>query len=158
MHRMQICLSGRFQCEKDYEAIIVKIKEEQNLSDVKFELGLAKMNDASKKDEDICFHLSGVDKKYFTLEQQRGILVPNINLDRETREKYEVILKASEYCSCNDELDCENLHLGNDTFDFNDISQFKVKLILEDINDNAPKFQKKFYGKVLRVNKAIQLR
>ena len=56
-----------------------------------------------------------------------------------------MIVKASEYCSCNDELDCENLHLGNDTFDFNDISQFKVKLILENINDNAPKFQKKFY-------------
>jgi len=144
-NRMQICLSGRFQCEKDYEAIIVKIKEEQTLSDVKFELGLAKMNDASKKDEDICYHLSGADKKYFTLEKQRGVLVPNINLDRETREKYEVIVKASEYCSCNDELDCENLHLSNDTFDFNDITQLKVKIILEDINDNAPKFQKKFY-------------
>jgi hypothetical protein len=39
---------------------------------VKFELGLANMNDASKKDEDICFHLSGVDKKYFTLEKQQS--------------------------------------------------------------------------------------
>ena len=144
-NRMQICLSGKFQCEKDYEAIIVKIKEEQSLDDVGFQLGLAKMNDPSKKQEDICYYLSGIDKKYFTLDKQSGILVPKINFNRENREKYEVIVKASEYCSCRNELECENLHLNNETFDIGDISQIKVKIILEDINDNAPKFQKNFY-------------
>ena len=144
-NRMQICLSGNYQCEKDYESIIVKIKEEQSLRDVRFELGLAKMNDPSKRDEDICYYLSGIDKEYFTIEKQRGVLVPKIKLNREVREKYEVIVKASEYCSCKSDLECKNPLLNNDTFDFNDISQIKVKIILEDINDNTPKFQKSFY-------------
>lgn len=79
--------------------------------------------------------------------------MPKDRLDREKREKYEIVIKSSEYCECVD----ENIYLkqnqsknpcyfvSNETLDFNDISLLKVKVIIQDINDNKPKFLKSYY-------------
>jgi hypothetical protein len=76
--------------------------------------------------------------------------MPKSKFDREKREKYEVIIKASEYCSCLELMEINNstnnqCYLKNNTFDMNDISQLRVKILVQDINDNAPKFSKKSY-------------
>jgi hypothetical protein len=150
--RMQICLSSGYACEKDFETVIVRLKEE-NISEVNIvPLNLAKMNDLTKNDEDICYYLSGKDKYLFKLNQTSGVLSPKEKLDREKREKYELIIKSSEYCSCLNvnsnkkiEPQCRLSNIFNDTYDPNDISQLKVNVYLEDINDNTPKFLKEFY-------------
>lgn len=164
-NRMQICLSTHtFQCEKDYQSVIIKMLEEDVNSAVS--LRLAKMNDLSKSDEDICYYLSGTDRDYFKLDKRSAVLMPKKRLDREKRDEYELIVKASEYCSCKtwDELSeefktpkqmrkylqnqprqCKLMNLDDDTFNVNDISQLKVKVFLQDINDNSPKFAKSFY-------------
>ena len=148
-NRMQICLSGRFQCEKDYASVLVRIKEEQAAKDVAFSLGLAKMNDATRRDADICYYLSGVDKKYFSIDKKSGIIQPRLRLDRELKDKYEVIVRASEYCSCAEnkpaETQCKLLNLNNDTFELGDITQLRVKIFLDDINDHRPTFGKRVY-------------
>ena len=59
-NRMQVCLSGVFQCEKDYQSIIVKMKEEQDPENNSFSMKFAKMNDVDKNDEDICYYLTGI--------------------------------------------------------------------------------------------------
>jgi hypothetical protein len=79
--------------------------------------------------------------------------MPRSKLDREKRERYEVIVKASEHCSCSDDQiesssssnsSC-NLLKNNNTFDPNDISQLRIKIVVLDVNDNVPKFTKRFY-------------
>ena len=150
--RMKICLSSSYTCEKDFETVIVKLKEE-NISDANsISLNLARMNDLTKNDEDICYYLSGKDKNLFKLNQTSGILTPKVKLDREKREKYELIIKSSEYCYCLNsngnkkiEPQCKQSNIFNDTYDSNDISQLKVNVYLEDINDNKPKFSKEIY-------------
>jgi len=129
-------------------------------------LRLAKMNDLSKSDADICYYLSGTDRDYFTLDKRSALLSPKKRLDREKQDEYELIVKASEYCSCKtwDELNeefrtpqdvrkylqkqpkqCKLMSLDDETFNLNDISQLKVKVFLQDVNDNSPKFAKSFY-------------
>ena len=50
-----------------FETVIVKLKEE-NISDTNtISLNLARMNDLTKNDEDICYYLSGKDKNLFKL-------------------------------------------------------------------------------------------
>ena len=92
----------------------------------------------------------GKDKDYFKINKTTAILTPKYKMDREYRDKYDVIVRASEYCSClsmTEEIEpqCSLMNLHNDTFEFNDISQLRVRIYLEDINDNSPKFSKNFY-------------
>jgi hypothetical protein len=156
--RMQICLTGNFKCEKDFESIIVNLKEEQTDESNSVQLNLAKMNDLTKSDGDICYYLSSKDKKYFRLNRTSGVLTTRFKLDREIRDKYELIIKSSEYCSCLDENSkkdgqilaleepqCKHSNLYNDTYDPNDISQLKVFVYLDDMNDNKPAFLRDFY-------------
>ncbi len=164
-NRMQICLSTHaFQCEKDYQSVIIKMQEEDAKTSVS--LRLAKMNDLTKSDEDICYYLSGTDRDYFKLDKRSAVLMPKKRLDREKRDEYELIVKASEYCSCktwdeaseqfktprdvrkylqNQPSQCKLMNLDDDTFNLNDISQLKVKVYIQDVNDNSPKFAKSFY-------------
>jgi cadherin 23 len=148
---VQICLSGQFKCEKGYQALIFKLKEE-NHENVGVSLKLAKIADSSKNDEDVCYYLTGIDHDYFVLNKTSAILKARKRLDREQKESYELIIKASEHCYCDQRIEtlnqemkknCEKLF--NKKFDLNDATQIKLKLLLEDINDNYPKFSKKLY-------------
>ncbi len=155
--RAEICLSGRFECEKDYRSLIVKLKEEQSISNSSVSLNLAKFSDYTKLGEAICYYLSGKNaKNYFSLDKFSGVLTAKQTLDREFRERYELVVKASEHCFCdgnNLELSdeekqiCQSMRLGSEDefYDINDISQLRVVLVIEDINDNSPKFEKNLY-------------
>lgn len=62
-------------------------------------------------------------------------------LDRETKDVYEIIVKASE--------DCSTIPKNQTTFDETDDTLLKVVITVNDINDNAPKFiNKTFTGGV----------
>ena len=56
---MQICISGVLKCEKDFESVRINIKEENDSEENTVSLNLAKMNDLSKNDDEICYYLSG---------------------------------------------------------------------------------------------------
>ena len=72
-------------------------------------------------------------------------------MDREFRDKYELVIKATEHCYCLDEktnkklLDSPECTFLNNNYEPNDTTQFMVNIFLDDINDNPPKFNKKFY-------------
>lgn len=172
-NRMEICLSKTFQCEKNYQTIIVKLKEEQDQLNSSVLLNLAKISDMTKNEQDICYYLIGLfsflrfsfllnyikilmpgkDRDYFNLNKSSGLLTPKKKLDREFRDEYEVAIKASEHCQCT--IDPENnldekhcgfmMNVSSENFDSNDISLLKVKIVIQDVNDNLPKFEKKFY-------------
>jgi hypothetical protein len=62
-----------------------------------------------------------------------------------------VVIKATEHCFCLDKrnnkksLGSTECNFLNSIYDPNDMSQFKISIHLDDINDNTPKFSKKFY-------------
>ena len=95
----------------------------------------------------------GQDKDFFILNKITAVLKQKHKLDREIRDNYQVIVKATEHCYCLDErknkksplesTECSFLNSSYD--DPNDMSQLKVNIYLDDINDNTPKFSKKFY-------------
>jgi cadherin 23 len=58
-------------------------------------------------------------------------------LNREIQEVYELIIKASE--------DCNTIPNNQTTFDEMDDTLLKVIIIVNDINDNAPKFINKMF-------------
>lgn len=62
---MQICLSGILECERDYQSVIVRMREEIESSMNVVPLNLAKINDLSKKNDEICYYLLGNFKIYF---------------------------------------------------------------------------------------------
>ncbi len=64
-NRMQICSSGLFECDKNFDYVRINLIEEQDESSASFHL--AKMNDFSKNEDDICYYLSG--KFYFFLNK-----------------------------------------------------------------------------------------
>lgn len=154
-NRMEICLSGAFQCEKNYQTLVVKLKEEQEPELNSVYLNLAKISDITKSDQDICYFLLGKDKNNFKLNKTSGHLVPKQKLDRESRDKYEVIIKSTEYCFCPEDFNttqsqvnnpnCAFMNSSNGEFDSIDISLLRVKILVEDLNDNIPKFNKNFY-------------
>lgn len=53
-------------------------------------------------------------------------------MDRETKEVYEIIIKATE--------DCNTIPKNQTTFNEKDDTLLKVTITVNDINDNAPKF------------------
>ncbi len=149
-NRMQICVSGQYQCDSNFQTIILRLTEEKinNLEMKSFRL--AKINDITKTDDDICYYLSGQDKDYFELNKLTGILEQKLILNREIREKYEIIIKSTEHCYCllegkfsNNSNECS--FLDNNNYDVNDLSQLLITIYLDDINDNSPIFSKKFY-------------
>lgn len=141
---MQICLSGTHPCDSNFQSLIIRLTEEKinNLSSKSFRL--ARINDITKNDDDICYYLSGRDSEYFDLDKSTAILRQKYKLDRESRDKYELIIKATENCNClnSDSNECSFI---NKTYDANDQSQLMVTVYLDDTNDNVPKFAKKFY-------------
>ena len=56
---MQICLSGSYKCDANFQTLSIGITEEKinNLESKPFRL--AKINDLTKSDDDICYYLSG---------------------------------------------------------------------------------------------------
>ncbi len=109
-------------------------------------------------------NIKGVDRQYFKLGKKSGVLTPRSRLDREKRDKYEVIVKSSEHCACNS-TDADYVPIVNGTsvwnnsdpcwqlfnknnsnsYDPNDISMLRVKIHVTDINDHVPRFAKSFY-------------
>lgn len=145
--KMEICLSGNYQCDKYFQSLVFSLKEEQ--TDSTIQIPSAKMNDISKKDDEICYYLSGKDSAIFTFNTTSRTIQPLKNqvLDREKASVYEVVITGSEYCSCQsiesrDMVQCQFLKRP---FDQNDLTQIKVQIQLEDINDNRPQFSKRFY-------------
>ncbi|CAF0900840.1 unnamed protein product [Brachionus calyciflorus] len=144
----EICLLENFTCDKVYQTVVVKIKEEQDPENVQVNLGLAKMGDINKSNKDVCYYLLGKDKDLFEISLKMGILKPRDKLDRETKDKYELILKSSEYCNCIDDASkdgCKFLTITHENFNPNDPSLIRLKIDVDDINDNKPKFDRKFY-------------
>lgn len=188
-NRMQICLSsavgsgqsssntaatGQLSCEKDYKSLIVHLREEDETQQV--QLNLAKIIDVNRRDDEICYYLQGPDKDDFSIDKHSGVLKPRFKLNRERRDKYELYLRASEYCHCDrlGEVDldgaefklvrdhCKEMVAEADYLQRNvankkdenytslfeladDVSRLKLSVIVDDINDNVPKFNKKLY-------------
>ena len=145
-NRLQICLSGEFRCDKELRTLSLRMREED--MNLETELRLAKMSDPTKTDEDICYFLEGEDKDYFELDKVKAILRPKRRLDRETKSKFELTLFATEHCQCFDEdpapNDCDKF-ISKNSSNSEDISRLKIKVVLDDINDNRPYFAKKLY-------------
>lgn len=163
-NRKQVCLRsepvGEIECEKDYESVVVKFREEANPLNNTVALNLAQMSDPTRTASDVCYYLMGVDRQYFKMGKKSGVLMPRAKLDREKRDKYEVIVKASEHCSCAvadqestsqsettsiASSPCGSLTRVVNSFDANDMSQMRVKVLVQDVNDNVPRFAKSFY-------------
>ena len=145
-NRLQICLSDSNRCDKDLRTLFLKMREEEPVELSTVALRLAKMSDPTKTDEDICYYLDGVDKDYFELGKSTAILKPKQKLDREEKSKYELILAATEHCHCIDSFkNSECVFFNKSQSNEDDISRLRIKLLLEDINDNSPKFAKKIY-------------
>ena len=177
-NRMQICLSsgagssavapGQIACEKDYKSLIVHLREEDEAQQV--QLNLAKIIDVNRQDDEICYYLQGPDKDDFSMDKHSGLFRPRFKLNRERRDKYELYLRASEYCFCDrlDEEDrlvrdhCKEMVAEVDYLKQNvaskkdenytnlfelsdDVSRLKLTVVVDDINDNVPKFNKKLY-------------
>ena len=102
------------------------------------------MNDLAKSDDEICYYLQGPDKEYFQLNSTHRFLKPIQRMDREVKSKFELTLIASEYCDCLD-TQLEHCSFLSKSDDYNDVSQLKLSIYLEDINDNPPRFIKKLY-------------
>ncbi len=78
------------------------------------------------------------------MNKSNAVLSSNIVFDRENRNKYEVIIQASENCSCNilnDTCDFDKKDLYDSTY----LSRMKIKIYVEDLNDNKPFFIKNIY-------------
>lgn len=58
-NKMQICVSGLYQCDANFQTLFIRIAEEKinNLETKPFRL--AKINDLTKTEDDICYYLSG---------------------------------------------------------------------------------------------------
>ena len=145
--KMEICLSGSYQCDKYFQSLIYTLKEEQNSRVLnQIQIPSAKMNDITKKDDEICYYLSGKDSILFTFDKASRTIYPNQILDREQASDYELFVTASEYCDCEEALRySEQCLFLNKTFDSNDLNQIKLNIQLEDVNDNKPMFSKSFY-------------
>ena len=72
------------------------------------------------------------------MDKTNGILSAREKLDRESKDSYELIIHASEYCEMDETI-------FKTTYDTNDLSTLKVKIIVTDVNDNAPFFDRKVY-------------
>ena len=73
------------------------------------------------------------------MNKTTGYLYSKFKLNREERGNYELIIQASEYCDLYEDEDI------NKNYNPDDLSSLKVKLVVEDINDNVPYFDKKVY-------------
>lgn len=62
-NRMQVCLGSAgelsFECEKDYQSIVVKFREEVSPLNNTVALNLAQIADPNKNLSDICYYLMG---------------------------------------------------------------------------------------------------
>lgn len=88
--------------------------------------------------------MKGVDKENFSLNKSSAVLTSNIVFDREKRSKYEVIVQASENCVCNIIKDSCDFN-KNDFYNSASLSRLKIKIIVDDLNDNKPFFTKRIY-------------
>ncbi|OXU32081.1 hypothetical protein TSAR_007838 [Trichomalopsis sarcophagae] len=81
----------------------------------------------------VCYFIvGGNDEKSFDLDTSTHELTTAVSLDRETKEVYEIIIKATE--------DCNTIPKNQTTFNEKDDTLLKVVITVNDINDNAPKF------------------
>ena len=103
------------------------------------------MNDLAKSDDEICYYLQGPDKEYFHLNSTLNLLQPMQRMDREVKSKFELTFIASEYCDCQLDTQLEHCSFLSNNDDYNDVSQLKLNIYLEDIDDNPPRFIKKLY-------------
>lgn len=145
--KMQICLSGNYKCDKYFQSLIFHLTEEHATDKSLIPIPSAKMNDMTKKDEAICYYLSGPDRAHFRLQSDIRLLQANAVLDRESKAAYQVFITASEYCNCSTvggQLKEECLFLDN-PFRLTDVTQLKLDILLDDINDNVPGFERGEY-------------
>jgi hypothetical protein len=94
--------------------------------------------------------IEGGNRDSFHLNKTSGALYSKTKFDYETVQFYEVLIRATENCTCeilssHDEIIfCEDLNeISYDAI--GDLSRIKIKLKIIDVNDNEPYFTKKFY-------------
>jgi hypothetical protein len=116
--------------------LVVEVVEEK--SGQTFEIPAARMNDVRKRDEEICYYLSGVDSGHFWLNGTGRVVSVMGKLDREKKQEYEVFVRAAEYCGC--ESGGGECGFMEKPLDVRDVSQMLVKVRVIDVNDNAPVF------------------
>ncbi|XP_011499950.1 PREDICTED: cadherin-23 [Ceratosolen solmsi marchali] len=81
----------------------------------------------------VCYFIvGGNEEKLFDLDISTHELTTTDSLDREVQEVYELIIKATE--------DCNTIPMNQTIFNEFDDTLLKVIIIVNDINDNAPKF------------------
>jgi hypothetical protein len=155
--REEVCLRNYYECDKDHQKVFIRLKEELSVEETSVTLkNMTKINNFSKDGVNqnlICYYLKGNESKLnFKLDKINGILRSKIKLDRESKDKYEFVVKVSENCFCNEPnlsneqiQICNKMDLESETYDSNDFSQLKFVILVEDVNDNIPKFEKKMY-------------
>ena len=86
----------------------------------------------------------GPDRENFSLNRSNALLTSNIVFDREKKSKYELIIQASENCQCDNYKDSCDFNKSA-YYDSSSLSRVKVKIYIDDLNDNKPYFTKKLF-------------
>lgn len=83
--------------------------------------------------------VGGNEERWFSIDKTYGNIYTKRRLDRETRDSFEVIIKATN----NADLVCEGdtCDIDMETQDLQDSSIMKVQIFVEDKNDNFPQFR-----------------
>lgn len=176
--KAEICIlssESKYECQRsshgDFGTLLVRLDEELPVEKSSVFLGLAKLNDHTKSDQSVCYYLNEFgDKKHFRINKKTGVLSPRNKLDREYKDRYELVIKASEHCYCTIDDDdsesgttprsngfakaltseerenCEMMKLATSIgYDPTDITQLRVVILVNDINDNEPRFDKNLF-------------
>lgn len=140
----KICKLSEFTCDKSQRNIETKIKEETDPNDVAIMMNHAFIADVTKSSSDVCYFILGPDQDFFEMSIN-GTLKPRIKLDRETRDEYNLIIKSTEHCDCLHKTDYYKCKFWQKIDISEDQSVFSLKIKVDDLNDNRPVFEKKFY-------------
>ncbi|GFG38793.1 hypothetical protein Cfor_02805 [Coptotermes formosanus] len=86
----------------------------------------------------VCYFIvGGNEDEYFAIEPLRHEIMVVKELDREIRDSYALLIKATE--------DCIHLPENQSSFDPSDDTLLQVIVTVNDINDNAPRFVKRVF-------------
>ncbi|XP_050524905.1 cadherin-23 [Daktulosphaira vitifoliae] len=96
------------------------------------------LNDLEKPPSSVCYYvISGNDDNLFIIEPLNHRISVAGELDRETKDNYDLMIKASE--------DCLHSPPVNNVYNKDDDSLLKVSVVVNDINDHAPEFIKRIF-------------
>ncbi|RNA00245.1 cadherin-23 [Brachionus plicatilis] len=140
----KICQLPEFYCDKSQRNIETKIKEDNDPNEASIILNHAFIADVTNSFSGVCYFVLGPDKDLFEIGLN-GTLKPKIKLDRETRDVYNLIIKSTEHCDCLLKAEDYRCNFWRRIDILDDPSLLSLKIQVDDLNDNSPIFEKKFY-------------